>query len=400
VNKGDVKVWDTMGSSDESDWQRVFDVDHQFVGDCVIENGLIRLWIDEGAQYGLKFYYWNGSTWVHEGSVVADQRTPSAAVDYPYLESLQSISIEQVTVRVKLSESSLSSNYLEMDITISRGSYAAKCVMVSKDTSDYFIEYHVMTSARFRATNDAVRDDNVTSNNSDNTLVDNWAIALNPTEPVLHLVSGNVKPNSNIYLVHLHHPRIVWNDFLASDMRTGFLNIGIIPFSQVAYLFKEAESATIESGGSIDTSQTDDSGDSVLLDAQYDCVYYAFTAGTDLPLGRYLVFVRAKDTNQVSNDLKFWFKNVTDDRWVSQENAAVFKTLTASFAYYSVIIDLTDDDNGDTIYLKVEKNTSNANNIYADYFLIVPIGNGESWPQDLAHNAMRSVSKQRKIDFR
>jgi len=153
-------------------------------------------------------------------------------------------------------------------------------------------------------------------------------------------------------------------------------------------------------GAMVDTTQTDDSGDSVLLDAQGEYTQYGFTGGTDLPTGRYIVFVRAKDTNQVANDLKLWFKNSTDDRWISQENAAVLKTLTASFAYCGVIIDITSNDVGDSIILKVEKNTTAVNSIYVDYFLIIPLTNGESWPQDLAYNAMRSVSKQRKIDFR
>lgn len=39
----DVKVWDTMRSAVEADWVRVYSIDHKFVGDMVIDNGLIRL---------------------------------------------------------------------------------------------------------------------------------------------------------------------------------------------------------------------------------------------------------------------------------------------------------------------------------------------------------------------
>ena len=397
VNKGDVKCYDTMNSSDESDWIRVLDPSHKFVGDCVVENGLIRLWIDEGTQYGLKFYYWDGDSWVHEGSLVADQRTPSAAIDYPYLESLQSVSTEQATVRVKLSESSLSNNYLEMNITISRGSYTVKCLMMNKDTSDYFIEYHIMTSARFRATSNAVRDDNVTSDNSDSVLTDNFAIAFDPDQPILHIICGSVKPDASIYLTHYYHPRIVWNDFLASDMNEGFINVNLVPFSKVSNLFKEAEDVTLSSGATVDTTQTDDSGDSVLLDVQYDWVKYTFKGGTDLPKGRYIAFVRAKDTNNIPND--FWIQvyNETDAKFIDEAKGGKLYTLSSDFAYYSLVFDITDDDVGDTLRILAEKDKADANSIYVDYFLIVPIGNGESWAQDLAHNAMRTFEKEVKV---
>ena len=40
---GEVKVYDTMGSTTESDWRRVYDKDRNFVGNIVIDNGLIRI---------------------------------------------------------------------------------------------------------------------------------------------------------------------------------------------------------------------------------------------------------------------------------------------------------------------------------------------------------------------
>lgn len=40
---GEVKVFDSMNSATESDWRRVYSIDHKFVGDIIISNGLIRL---------------------------------------------------------------------------------------------------------------------------------------------------------------------------------------------------------------------------------------------------------------------------------------------------------------------------------------------------------------------
>jgi hypothetical protein len=43
IGGGEVKVFDDMQSASESDWIRVYALDHNFVGDLVISNGLIRL---------------------------------------------------------------------------------------------------------------------------------------------------------------------------------------------------------------------------------------------------------------------------------------------------------------------------------------------------------------------
>lgn len=50
--KGDVRLWDTRGhESLEADgrrqWQHVFSKDHEYDGEVVFDNGLLRVWIDE-----------------------------------------------------------------------------------------------------------------------------------------------------------------------------------------------------------------------------------------------------------------------------------------------------------------------------------------------------------------
>ena len=118
-----------------------------------------------------------------------------------------------------------------------------------------------------------------------------------------------------------------------------------------------------------------------------------------LPEGRYLAIIRAKDTNQVENDLYVDIYNKTDGEKRSERNQAFTLTLTSEFAYYTEVFDITADDaaDNDTIEIYLAKNKTDANSIYVDYFLIIPIGNGESWPQDLAHNAMRTFTKYYKV---
>ena len=52
------------------------------------------------------------------------------------------------------------------------------------------------------------------------------------------------------------------------------------------------------------------------------------------------------------------------------------------------------------ISVRVIKVTANANDIFVDYFLIVPIGDGESFPQDLSHSALRGRGQFKRGDKR
>jgi len=136
----------------------------------------------------------------------------------------------------------------------------------------------------------------------------------------------------------------------------------------------------------------------VVLDAQNEEVYQAISAiEATLPNGRYLVLVRAKDTDQVATDFLYQNYNTSDSSWLNQENANTAETLTSSFAYYQQIIDVVDSHHGDGVHVpRVVKNTVTENTIFVDSILIVPLGDGETLPADLAHSVMRKVGSQRR----
>lgn len=140
-------------------------------------------------------------------------------------------------------------------------------------------------------------------------------------------------------------------------------------------------------------------GSAVVLDADEELSYDTIIVGGEtLPKGRYLLLARAKDTEQIADDFRMNVRNNTDGVYVHESNdfEGTWKTLTASFAYYQLVFDIADSDLGDNLYLRCYKRTASENTIFVDYFLIVPIGNGESLPQDLAHNAMRKIGSQRR----
>jgi len=379
VGKGDVKVWDTMGSSDESDWQRVFDVNHQFVGDCVVENGLIRFRFSTG----LHLYFWDGNSWVECGYFLhydgsTNDTSPS--------------DIQLITVTTEASVISFVLNSLTHLLRLERGNPAGQFTVrfPSKITNGWMR----MNTASFDSDYGYAPEGKVMDSalnidgSSDSTPADNFALHLS-------LTKGILMTSSTARMIFQNTYRELGQKGISSEEI--HQTYGFVPFTQVSNLFKEAEDATLADGATVDTTQTDDSGDSVLLDAYADKVSYFFTGGTDLPTGRYLAFVRVKDTNQVVNDLQFYVYNNTDVRFINEENDYTYVTLTSSFAYYGIVFDISDDDINDTLRITVAKTTSDANSIYVDYFLIVPIGNGESWPQDLAHSAMRTFTKRYKV---
>jgi len=119
ISKGDVKVWDTLGSSNESDWQRVFDPDHQFVGDCMIENGLIRVWCQPTST---SLCLWDGTSFVDRTGVLEGFETINGVrTAYGWiLDKIETLSPEKVTFRLK---HVVEGSTHRLECTVRRGSY-------------------------------------------------------------------------------------------------------------------------------------------------------------------------------------------------------------------------------------------------------------------------------------
>ena len=116
----------------------------------------------------------------------------------------------------------------------------------------------------------------------------------------------------------------------------------------------------------IETIDQDASGGKcVQIDAPNKLVKIIITQSAyRLPEGDYKIFVRAKDTAQVADDLKLEMYNQTD----STSIGSTTKTLTADYALYeSGTITVAADDVGDTIRIVAEKATGTTNTISIDF---------------------------------
>jgi hypothetical protein len=137
----------------------------------------------------------------------------------------------------------------------------------------------------------------------------------------------------------------------------------------------------------------------VVLDTQDENVALSLNPIENyLPVGRYLLISRLKDTDQVATDPGIWVWSGDKSWFANEESARKNLTVLSTFAYYAVVFDINSSDIGDNIgpYAGWKQGVTE-NTIFVDYYLIVPIGNGQSFPQDIAHNALRSLTRERTV---
>lgn len=97
------------------------------------------------------------------------------------------------------------------------------------------------------------------------------------------------------------------------------------------------------------------------ISGQWETVSFSLTQkASTLPLGNYRLFVRAKDTTQVSGDM---YMSVYAD---STSVAAYTKTMKSYYQIYMMDFTLGSSHAGKTIYFQAKKATATANNIYID----------------------------------
>jgi hypothetical protein len=241
-----------------------------------------------------------------------------------------------------------------------------------------------------------VADDDLTAGATNNTTMsDNFGVMLDNVAPndVLGVLSVNVKPNNatSKLLQAWDGGDLYWRDFQASQKDDLIFYVGFTPFDDIANLFEESEDGTLK--GTADTVDVaGDSGTSVRLDAATEGCAYSITGVTDLPVGRYLCLWRMQTTSAIAGQVTLSVYNTIDATYLNEERTTVARQLTTSWAYYQQVFDITDADSGDAIHTNVYWQNVGVHTSYVDYVLIVPIGNGDNWPQDIAHNALREIS--------
>ena len=400
----EVELWD---GDPDSGGVKVYDKDHTFSNAVYLQNGLIQAQFPN-ALGGLIVYGYFSAAWNQLNSeffpVLNDDNED---LEYVSVQSIQSISPEKVEVVVRFKDDATEDTnyYMDAVVTLKRGQFLVTIspTLVYPIQTDFDWEMDKLTNDRFNYVGDGgVGDDDLGEGYTNTTMSDNYGITFdNIGDAVLVFWGTNKTPDTSRRVSTAGWQ--VLNNILNADILDLKFYVGYIPFSLVANLFEEAEDADLNGTAATVTdalaSPLLGANNAVELPAQNDNVQYNMTAGTELEAGRYLAVVRAKRLNDVANDLGIRVFNVTDSSYMNEENYWQFNTITDAFLYYTTVFDISqaDVDDGDSFHIRVMKLQAGANTLTIDYFVIVPIGDGESFPQDLAHNALRGFNKARRV---
>lgn len=131
--------------------------------------------------------------------------------------------------------------------------------------------------------------------------------------------------------------------------------------------FWEAEDSTlmaVEGGVTTGYDSGASMGHAVMMSIIYaGCFNIITQSAHELPVGDYIMFARAKDDNQVPNDLKMEIYNLTE----SSVHTSASKTVTSGYRVYEMEFSIDSDDIGDRLYLAASKGTGAANVLSVDY---------------------------------
>lgn len=357
TNAGECKVFDTVttGNTNESAWVRVYTTDWTFTGDCVVENGLIR--IKHGSNSVM--YVYSGGSYVQF----------STTGEYGSFVSLNAVSTDRCTYISTVGT-----------VTLNRGKYNVETNIKLKLGG---------TTFRFVVTDNAILD---------------CALATSPSNIMVDAssmygyglyTSANYIP----YVVRLNAGPI--STYVAGNVGTSIetangigARTGAIPYSQQMYW--EAESLT--GYGKTVVSDVDTyNGQAVEIrrPENYNNYITVNLTGMCVANQKIKIYVRAKCT--LADKLQLYVHSTSSSRII----ASVDPVLTiGSYAYYSLEFTPLSIDLGKAVnfYLKNMCDIGAEYPITVDYIVAVPTGLIETQAKRALWNAspMTSTLKSSK----
>jgi len=240
-NRGEVIVWDTMGSSDESDWQRVLSKDHIFVGDCVLENGLVRLYLKD-EDYA-RIYAYNGSGWVNLGRAYTYHL--ATAELKPSLKELIKVTLEEAIIRVLYSDpTETSDRTLESYFKLRRGNpflieeIISASGNVRHEFKDDWGRFAYITG---ETVVDGQLDHTVIVNSED--MVEPFSISFDTSNSIIRFFAHSRKNSKTVAYSPGSVINSIYHDYVGTDDSGMIFLYGAVFFGRATNLFKEAEDA-------------------------------------------------------------------------------------------------------------------------------------------------------------
>lgn len=390
----------------------VYDVDHEFADDPWIDNGILRIEVGEGGlnRPYLHNYCLQDLSWKRITSALVPSTDIGSTIPYPYLQRVVCISPEKVVLRLKFLDTLGEYDvWVEADLTLKRGANYVIWNNYKLNPPDEFEMYLWAYARQWMYVGDdelAIDDLNVDASNY--TMSDNFMVVFDDdtgsTDLFIYFFSAfnKIADEGSQRFFGYRTGTMADSRHGVNDADVYEAVFGCFPWNEfLSSMIEEGEDMTGAADPVVDA--TAHAGVYERLNANAEYRTHTKVAGpfatNSLQEGRYLWLVRAKDLNQVANDFWLFVRNSTLTKYRNEEGEKKAHTLTADWVWYGIVFDIlqSDEDDQDNIALYVQKATAAANEIAVDIGVIIPIGNGVEWAQDIAHGMMRKSKPARRI---
>lgn len=397
---GDCAVYDMAAQTDgtlaASSYTRVYAERHNFVGDTLLDNGLMRVWLKRG--YGT---YSSFRASVYANSAWQSYEPLRFAIGDTDV-SIRTIRLLTVSRALVVAEVTFGDDNV-MRVTLRRGISAVQCRMKRVVDGSGIAQVQLNASWRHSVYNAStvLKDHTVTAGATTvagSSLTEPYVLALDVTRNYWGAIVMQRKPTT---LYHGAGGEPYWYMTSAgttTEREFWFMLVAWPWLSASNVFFYEAESGIL--GGATSVADATASGGNVArFDAQNEYAQVEVYASRSLPLGDYTFVARAKDSASVANDLTMAVRNETD----ALDLVSTTKTLTGSYAYYTANFTIDADDAGDQLFIRAFKTNATANNIDVDYFLIIPRKRNSAtpthvwFPYDVARNALMDTTQRESV---
>jgi hypothetical protein len=392
-HEGDVRVYDMGVTSDATleaaSYTRVYDAAHTFVGDLLLDNGLVRLWFTGGHAWGtadggrFRVSCYVDGAWQAPMTMSLDTGGDTTASILRL--HLEHVGRERVVLRVTDDDGN------SARVTMRRGTPTVKVVttrVASTNTGRQDLQF--LDSRRFSVYNErtVLKDQALTPSLvtvASGSITEPHAFLVDPSYSYMVGLAFARKPDE---LSHNSNGFLRWRSTSATTAayeRTFWLVILPFPALTGGRMFVEAESASLTGGASSAVDAAASGGNVANLSAQNAQTAWTYVSGVAFPAGDYTLVVRAKDTAAVTNDFHLQVGGSTSSTF----------TLTAAYAFYA--LDFASLASGSTITVLAKKATNTTNTISVDYFLVLPRKRTAStpayvfFPTDVARDALMEV---------
>jgi len=403
---------------DESQWKRVYDVNREFVGDMIVDNGLIRL--SQGYRCPVTIADTNNTfprMWGYSDGIWNEEYS---FFPFTYVETVGRINnytafnIKELSRhKIVLQSHGIRSGtdlWVDLEYIINRSPFLLVKAIDWSLTNNVYVG--VETRENFGGTtlgfNLSPRFGCISLDRMVDCVVDTGTIAGSETEGL----SLAFSTQQNCLLMLLDQDNTDWRIYSAAlsrfndmfnaqaidvdaDNPPHWWGIGLMAFDTEWLQWQQNSVSSgddwIIVGGVGIADGSASGGYAVQLDAagEYCQKYFAGTNYGTFAKGAYRVMIRARTTGASTNQIRFQVYNEDDSRSLLD----AYEDLTTSYAWYIYDFILSNDDMGDDVRVLCTRQAT-GNECRIDEAIIWPIGNKKNFPLDARNQALRIVSQK------